>query len=95
MSIGDPSVWCVFLWPLLSFPLYYASNDFDRVFLLSAKTRPHLKSHYKDCLKRFLRYVGEVKDFNELISPDSLSFHFLGPKPSGGVLQTLETNKGS
>ena len=93
--MGDPSVWCIFLCPLLSFPLYCASNDFDRVFLLLTKTRPHLKSRYNDRLKRVLGYVGEVKDFDELISPDSLSLHFLGLEPFGGVLQTLETNKKS
>lgn len=83
------------LCPLLSFPLYCASNDFDRVFFLSMKTRLHLKSRYKDRLNRVLDYVGEVKDFDELISPDSLSLHFLGPKPFGGVLQILEMNKRS
>ena len=93
--MGDPNVWCVFLCPLLLFPLYCASNDFDCVFFLSTKTRLHWRSRYKDCLKRFLEYVGEVKDLDELISPDSLSLHFLGPEPSGGVLQTLETNKRS
>ena len=59
------------------------------------KTGLHLKSHYKEHLKRVLEYVGEVKDFDELISPNSLSLHFLGPEPFGGVLQTLETDKRS
>ena len=87
--MGAPSVWCIFLCPLLSFPLYCDSNYFDRLFFLSVKTGPHLKSHYKDRLKRVLEYVGEVKDFDELISPNSLSLHFLGPETFCGVLQTL------
>ena len=65
------------------------------MFFLLVKTRLHLKSRYKDHLKRVLEYVDEVKDFDELISPDSLSLHFLGPEPSGGVLQCLEMNKRS
>ena len=65
------------------------------MFFLLVKTRLHLKSRYKDHLKRVLEYVDEVKDFDELISLDSLSLHFLGPEPSGGVLQCLEMNKRS
>lgn len=53
------------------------------------------KSCYKDCLKRVLEYVKEVKDFDDLISLDNLSLHFLGLEPFGGVLQRLETNKRS
>ena len=50
----------------------------------------HLKSCYKDRLKRVLEYVDKVKDYDDLISPNSLSFHFLGPEPSSGALQRLE-----
>ena len=64
-------------------------------FFFPAKTRPHLKSRYKDRLKRVLGYVDEVKDFDNLISLNCISLHFLGSEPSGGVVQRLETNKRS
>ena len=48
-------------------------------FFFLVKTRPHLKSRYKDRLKWVLEYVVEVKDFDDLISPNNLSLHFLGP----------------
>ena len=64
-------------------------------FFFPAKTHPHLKSRYKDRLKRVLGYVDEVKDFDNLISLNCISLHFLGSEPSGGVLQRLETNKRS
>ena len=64
-------------------------------FFFPAKTRPHLKSRYKDRLKRVLGYVDKVKDFDNLISLNCISLHFLGSEPSGGVLQRLETNKRS
>ena len=64
-------------------------------FFFPAKTHPHLKSRYKDRLKRVLGYVDEVKDFDNLINLNCISLHFLGSEPSGGVLQRLETNKRS
>ena len=57
---------------------------------LSVKARLDLKSHYKDRPKRILECVDKAKDYDNLISPNSLSLHFFGPEPSGGVLQRLE-----
>ena len=90
----------VHLFKLLSFVSFVlACNNlivcFFFFFFFLVKAHPHLKSRYKDCLKRVLGYVDEVKDFEDLISPNSLSLHFLGPKPSGSVLQHLKTNKRS
>jgi len=49
------------------------------IFFFFVKTCPHLKNHYKDRLKWVLEYVVEVKDFDDLISPNNFSLHFLGP----------------
>ena len=66
-------IFCFFCIVLMTIWLYVFSFSF------LVKTRPHLKSRYKDRLKRVLEYVVEVKDFYDLISPNNLSFHFLGP----------------
>lgn len=71
-----------------------ACNELAISFLL-VKTCPDLKSHYKDRLKKVLEYVGEVKEFDDLISPESLSLRFLSPEPIGGVLKHVESNKRS
>lgn len=65
------------------------------ISFLPVKTCPHLKSHYKDRLKKVLEYVGEVKEFDDLIRPESLSLCFLSPEPIGGVLKHVESNKRS
>ena len=97
--MGDLGLWCVFLCSPLLLILYRACDNLVIHFILFCffivKTCPHLKSCYKDRLKRVLEYVDKVKDFDDLISPNNLSLHFLGPEPSGGVLQRLETNKRS
>ena len=35
-------------------------------------------------------YLESIKDFDELVSPQSLFLHFLGPKPSTKVRKNLE-----
>lgn len=47
-----------------------------------ASTRPHLKRRYYARVERVREYLETVKDFNELISPQSLFLHFLKPEPS-------------
>ena len=52
--------------------------------------RPHLKKRYQHCLKKVKEYLESVKDFGELVSPQSLFLHFLGPEPSTKVRKNLE-----
>ena len=40
-------------------------------------------------------YLEFVKDFDELVSPQSLFLHFLGPEPSTKVRKNLEVVKKS
>ena len=79
----------------LPFFLLCGSCNKLAICFLPIKTRPPLKSRYKDRLKRVLKNMGEVKDFDNLISPESLSLHFLGPKPTGGVSKHVKSNKRS
>lgn len=59
------------------------------------KVRPQLKGRYHARLEKVKEYLEIVKDFDELISPQSLFFHFLGPEPSSKVPKNIEIVKKS
>ena len=52
--------------------------------------RPRLKKRYQRRAKKVKEYLESVKDFDELVSPQSLFLHFLGPEPSTKVRKNLE-----
>ena len=79
----------------LPFFLLCGSCNELAICFLPIKTHPPLKSRYKDHLKRVLENMCEVKDFDNLVSPKSLSLHFLGPESTGGVSKRVESNKRS
>ena len=64
-------------------------------FLFAVSQHPHLKKRYQHRVKRVKEYLDFVKDFDELVSPQSLFLHFLGPKPSTKVWKNLEVVKKS
>ncbi|KAL0015700.1 hypothetical protein SO802_002769 [Lithocarpus litseifolius] len=67
---------------------------FDSSFVPYAdKVRPRLKKRYHACLERVREYQETVKDFNGLISPQSLFLHFLGLEPSNQVRKNVKTVK--
>lgn len=78
-------------------PLFLLCGSCNKLAIcfLPIKTHPPLKSRYKDRLKRVLENMGEVKDFDNLVSPKSLSLHFLGPESTGGVSKRVKSNKRS
>ena len=49
-----------------------------------------MKKRYQRHAKKVKEYLESVKDFDKLISPQSLFLHFLGPKPSTKVRKNLE-----
>ena len=61
--------------------------------VFEAFVRPHLKKRYHNCVKRVRDYLETVKDFDKLISPQSLFLHFLGPEPSNHIWKNVETKK--
>ena len=66
--------------------------DIDAFFLFFVDSIcSHLKKWYHNCLEKVKGYVDNVFDFDELISPQSLFVHFLGPKPSNHVQKNMET----
>ena len=65
------------------------------VFLFAVSQRPRLKKRYQRHAEKVKEYLEFVKDFDELISPQSLFLHFLGPEPSTKVQKNLEVVKKS
>ena len=81
---------CMFLCLCICFFLNYCL-----LFFGVDKVRPKLKRRYHTRLEKFKEYLETIKDFDELISPQSLFFHFLGPEPSNKVRKNIETVKKS
>ena len=65
------------------------------VVIFVASIRPHLKKMYHTHVERVRDYLESVKDFDKLISPQSLFLHFLGPQPSNKVQKNIKTFKKS
>ena len=63
------------------------------VFLFAVSQRTHLKKRYQCRPEKVKEYLDTVKDFDELVSPQSLFLHFLGPEPSSKVQRNLEVVK--
>ena len=47
--------------------------------------RPRLKKRYQRRAKKVKEYLESVKDFDELVTPQSLFLHFLGSESSTKV----------
>ena len=56
---------------------------------------PRLKKRYHRCVEKVKEYLEIVKDFDKLVSPQSLFLHFLGLEPSSKVRKNLEVAKKS
>ena len=65
------------------------------VFLFLVSQRPRLKKRYQRRAERVKEYLESIKDFDELVSPQSLFLHFLGSEPSTKVRKNLEIVKKS
>ena len=50
--------------------------------LFAVPQRLRLKKRYHSHVEKVKEYLETVKDFDELVSPQSLFLHFLGPEPS-------------
>ena len=56
---------------------------------------PRLKKRYHHRVEKVKEYLETVKDFDELVSLQSLFLHFLGSEPSSKVRKNLEVVKKS
>ena len=65
------------------------------MFLFALSQHPRLKKRYQRRAEKVNEYLETVKDFDELVSPQSLFLHFLGLEPSTKVQRNLEVVKKS
>ena len=75
--------------------LFMSDDGIWLVLLFAVSQRPHLKKRYQHCIEKVKEYLETIKDFDKLVSPQSLFLHFLGPKPSTKVWRNLEVVKKS
>nr|POF17421.1 hypothetical protein CFP56_59448 [Quercus suber] len=69
----------------------YVLRGKDEVGLRVGKVCPKLKRPYHTRLEKVREYLETVKNFDKLISPQSLSFHFLGLEPSNKEKKEAKT----
>ena len=69
---------------------------YDLLVLLFAVSQcPRLKKRYQRRVEKVKEYLETVKDFDKLVSPQSLFLHFLGLELSTKVQRNLEVMKKS
>ena len=56
----------------------------------AVKRLPKLKSRYRECVEKAIKYVKTIEDFDDLVDPWTLAFHCLGLEPSAFVLCNLD-----
>ena len=60
------------------------------VILCTVKSRPKLKSRYRQHIETAIAYARTIEDFDDLVDPWTLAFHCLGPESSAFVLRNIE-----
>ena len=58
-------------------------------FYFTVKDHPELESRFEECVHAVVEYVSTINDFDDLVDPQTLARHCLGPEPSHYVLHTI------
>ena len=61
--------------------------------LFAVPQHPCLKKRYRNHIEKVKEYLEIIKDFDKLVSSQSLLLHFLGPEPSSKVQKNLKVVK--
>lgn len=77
--------------------IYICSSflNFAKKNVFTESPCPRLKKRCHNRLEKVRGYIKSISNFNELIYPQSLFLHFLGPEPSSYVQKGIETVKKS
>lgn len=70
-------------------------NTDVNILVCAASTCPYLKKRYCSHVEMVRKYLESIKDFDVLISPQSLFLHFLGLVPSNHIRKNVEIVKKS
>ena len=63
--------------------------------MLTVKEGPRLKSKCKKRVQAAIEYMKMIDDFDDLVDPRTLAYHFLGLKPSSFILRAIEIEEKS
>ena len=58
-------------------------------FCFIVKDCPELESRFEERIWVAVRYVSTIDDFDELVDPQNLARHCLGPEPSHYILRAI------
>ena len=64
------------------FPFQFDLSLTFTCYVFAVKKGRKLKSRYKECVQVATEYAKTIDDFDDLVDPQTLARHFLGPKPS-------------
>ena len=59
------------------------------VFYFTVRDRPELKSRFEECVRTAVEYVSTINEFDDLVDPQTLARHCLGPEPSHYILRAI------
>ena len=58
-------------------------------FYFIVKDRPELESRFEERVRAAVKYASTIDDFDDLVDPQTLTRHYLGPEPSHYVSRTI------
>ena len=61
----------------------------------AVKERLELESQFMEHVQVAIKYASTIDDFDELVDPQTLAHHCLGPKPSNFVLHSIHCEEKS
>ena len=61
----------------------------------TVKDRPELKSKFKEHVRVAVEYASIIDDFDDLVDPQTLARHYLGPEPFHYVLRAIHRKEKS
>ena len=63
--------------------------------MFAIKESFELKSRYKERVQVATEYAKTIDDFDDLVDPQSLAHHFLGPEPSSFIPHAIDIEEKS
>ena len=64
-------------------------------FYFIVKDHPKLESRFKEHIRAAVEYASTIDNFDDLVDPQTLARHCLGPEPSHYVLHTIRREEKS
>ena len=92
--MGDPSTWCICLAFFFSFWFIFLLGSSLLTlcvffFCVIVRDHPKLESRFEERVWTAVEYVSTIDNFDDIVDPQALARHFLGPEPSHYILNAI------